>query len=79
MTGFGDSSINSLLRFWIDDPQRGLTNVRGAVMLALWDTFKENGIKIPFPHREVIMRTPVTVQQGPEDDAPNGGLPPRAV
>jgi len=63
MTEFGDSSINFLLRFWIDDPQRGLTNIRGTVLLALWDTFKENDINIPFPHREVIMRTPVTVQQ----------------
>lgn len=63
MTEFGDSSINFLLRFWIDDPQRGMTNIRGTVLLALWDTFKEHGIKIPFPHREVIMRTPVIVQQ----------------
>jgi small-conductance mechanosensitive channel len=61
MTEFGDSSINFLLRFWIDDPQQGLTNIRGTVMLALWDAFKENGISIPFPHREVIMKTPVTV------------------
>lgn len=64
MTEFGDSSINFLLRFWIDDPQRGLTNIRGTVLLALWDTFKEHDINIPFPHREVIMRTPVTVEQG---------------
>jgi len=62
MTEFGDSSINFVLRFWIDDPQRGLTNIRGKVLLALWDTFKEHGIKIPFPHREVIMTTPVTVE-----------------
>jgi len=68
MTEFGDSSINFLLRFWIDDPQRGLTNIRGTILLALWDTFKENGINIPFPHREVIMRTPVTVERGKGDD-----------
>jgi small-conductance mechanosensitive channel len=61
MTEFGDSSINFVLRFWIDDPQGGLTNIRGKVLLALWDTFKEYGISIPFPHREVIMRTPVTI------------------
>lgn len=66
MTEFGDSSINFLLRFWIDDPQRGMTNIRGTVLLALWDAFKEHGINIPFPHREVIMRTPVTLQQGKE-------------
>lgn len=61
MTAFGDSSLDFLLRFWIQDPQQGLTNIRGRVLIALWDTFKENGIKIPFPHREVIMQTPVTI------------------
>lgn len=60
MTGFGDSSLDFVLRFWIDDPQRGLTNIRGQVLLALWDKFKENDINIPYPHREVIMKTPVS-------------------
>ena len=60
---FGESSIDFKLRFWIDDPQSGLTNIRGKILLALWDTFKEHGIGIPFPHREVIMKTPVTVEQ----------------
>ena len=62
MTGFGDSSLDFLLRFWIRDPQRGLTNVRGMVLLALWDTFKEHDINIPFPHREIIMRSPVEIE-----------------
>lgn len=51
--GFGDSSVDYVLRFWIRDPVEGLTNVRGAVYLALWDAFKEHGISIPFPQREV--------------------------
>lgn len=58
LTGFGDSSLDFVLRFWIRDPQQGLTNVRGKVLLALWDTLKENGIEIPYPHREVIMKQP---------------------
>ncbi|MEJ2140367.1 MAG: mechanosensitive ion channel [Gammaproteobacteria bacterium] len=62
MTGFGDSSLDFVLRFWIRDPQRGLTNVRGKVLLALWDTFKEHEINIPYPHREVIMRSPVEIE-----------------
>jgi len=61
LTAFGDSSLDFLLRFWIKDPQRGLTNIRGRVLLNLWDIFKENNIAIPYPHREVIMKTPVTV------------------
>ena len=61
MTQFGASSLDFKLRFWISDPQAGLTNVRGKVLIALWDIFKENGVNIPFPHREIIMRTPVEV------------------
>lgn len=55
IVGFGDSSVDYILRFWIRDPTEGLTNVRGQVFLALWDAFKENGISIPFPQREVKM------------------------
>jgi small-conductance mechanosensitive channel len=53
IVGFGDSSVDYILRFWIKDPTEGLTNIRGNVYLALWDIFKENGISIPFPQREV--------------------------
>lgn len=53
ITEFGDSSVNYVLRFWISDPSDGLTNLRGNVYLALWDIFKEHGISIPFPQREV--------------------------
>jgi len=51
--GFGDSSVDYVLRFWIEDPTQGLTNIRGNVYLALWDAFKVNDISIPFPQREV--------------------------
>ncbi|MGI9355134.1 MAG: mechanosensitive ion channel family protein [Rhizobiaceae bacterium] len=65
MTEFGDSSLNFKTRFWISDPQNGLTNIRGKVLLALWDVFKDQNIDIPFPHREIIMRTPVEVAEAP--------------
>ncbi|MBI1418761.1 MAG: mechanosensitive ion channel [Limimaricola sp.] len=55
IVGFGDSSVDYILRFWIRDPTGGLTNIKGAVYLALWDAFKEHGISIPFPQREVRM------------------------
>ena len=53
ITGFGDSSIDYVLRFWIKDPTKGLANIKGNVFLALWDAFQANGISIPFPQREV--------------------------
>lgn len=55
IVGFGDSSVDYILRFWIKDPTGGLTNIRGNVYLALWDAFQENDISIPFPQREVKM------------------------
>lgn len=73
MTEFGDSSLNFLLRFWISDPQNGLTNIRGKVLLALWDILKEHKIGIPFPHRELIFRNapgPIEiVQRSVESDS----------
>ena len=55
---FDDSSINLLLRFWIKDPDKGTTNIRGDVFLALWDALKDAGIEIPYPHRQVFIETP---------------------
>ncbi len=62
IVGFGDSSVDFVLRFWIHDPTGGLTNVRGDVYLALWDALKENGVDIPFPQRDVRI-----VERAPKD------------
>jgi small-conductance mechanosensitive channel len=69
IVGFGDSSVDYILRFWITDPTGGLTNIRGNVYLALWDAFKNHGISIPFPQREVKVlneRLAVQTEAGPE-------------
>lgn len=75
IVGFGDSSVDYILRFWIKDPTGGLTNIRGNVYLALWDTFRENSITIPFPQREVLMLENSKMQMtrgrgAPAPDAP---------
>jgi small-conductance mechanosensitive channel len=61
ITEFGESRIEFILRFWINDPQNGVTNVRGNVMLGLWDAFKAAGIEFPYPKRDVSVRGPVEV------------------
>ena len=53
VVGFGDSTVDYVLRFWINDPTAGLTNIRGQVYLALWDIFQANDVSFPFPQREV--------------------------
>ncbi|MBX2834836.1 MAG: mechanosensitive ion channel [Micavibrio sp.] len=51
---FGDSSLNFTVRFWIKDAEQGVTNIRGDIMLVIWDILKENNISIPYPHREIF-------------------------
>ncbi|WP_119419061.1 mechanosensitive ion channel family protein [Desertibaculum subflavum] len=68
LAGFGESSLDFVLRFWIADPQSGVMNVKGEVLLAIWDAFREQGVRIPYPHREVILRDPVRVTSQPNAD-----------
>ncbi len=55
--GFGDSSIDLELRFWISDPTNGVANVKSQVLLNIWDTFKENNIEIPYPQSDLHIRS----------------------
>ena len=49
LTGYGASSIDYVLWFWIKDAATGPTGVRSAVMIALWDQFAKDGVKLPIP------------------------------
>jgi small-conductance mechanosensitive channel len=50
---FADSGITLELGFWIGDPEEGTGNVRSDVNLGIWQSFREHGIEIPFPQRQV--------------------------
>ena len=54
---FGDSSIDLELRIWINDPQNGIANVSSDIYLEIWNSFKENGIQLPFPQRDIHLKT----------------------
>ena len=68
LKAFGDSSLDFTLRFWIRDPVDGVTNVRGQVLLALWDAFKRAGIEIPYAVRDVRV-TQAAVETGDKKEA----------
>ncbi len=53
MRGFGDSSIDLELRFWISDPEAGCRNVTSDVLVEIWRAFKDENINIPFPQRDI--------------------------
>jgi len=53
LMAFGDNGIELELRVWIADPESGLASVRSEINLAIWRAFKEAGIVIPFPQRDL--------------------------
>lgn len=54
---FGDSGVEFDLRIWIDDPEAGVGNIVSEVFLRIWDAFKANGISMPYPQRDIHVRT----------------------
>jgi len=61
LRGFGDSSVKLELRMWIADPQDGQANVTSEVLLKIWDEFHGQGIEIPFPQRDLHLKTPAVL------------------
>lgn len=71
---FGDEAIEIEVRFWINDPENGVSNVSSAVMLNIWDKFKEAGIDIPLRHEDILITPGSTlkvemVKQSDDEDA----------
>ena len=50
---FGDNGIELELRIWIEDPENGTANVVSDINIGFWRRFKQHGITIPFPQRDV--------------------------
>jgi small-conductance mechanosensitive channel len=52
LTEFTDAGMKFSLTFWLADPD-GMDNVKSEVMLTLWDALKREGIRVPYPVREI--------------------------
>jgi small-conductance mechanosensitive channel len=50
---FADSGLAIELRFWIGDPAEGVNNIRSDVNRRIWALFRQNGVTIPPPQREI--------------------------
>jgi small-conductance mechanosensitive channel len=55
---FGDSAWIMMLRVWIDNPKRHPL-VRSDINCAIVRSFRNNGIEIPFPQRDLHFRSPL--------------------
>ncbi len=50
---FADNGIDLELAVWVEDPEQGKTNLRSDIYYGIWQEFKAQGIRIPYPQREV--------------------------
>jgi len=55
LTEFAEAGMKFSLTLWLADPD-GMDAVKSDVMLALWDAFKREGIRVPYPVREIRVR-----------------------
>jgi len=56
LMAIGKSSIEFDLRFWISDPEEGLTNVRSDVLMGIWRGLKNANIEVPFPQQDLHIK-----------------------
>lgn len=54
---FGDNAVTFTIHCWINDPEEGVGNVRSDVLKHLWALFKEHGITLPYPQRDLNLRS----------------------
>ena len=54
--GFGDSSLNFQLLVWMNIRMYSRSKVASDLYFAIFEAFKEAGIEIPFPQRDLHIR-----------------------
>lgn len=56
LTAFGERSVEHEIRIWIRDPEAGVGSVQSEILNRLWVLFKQNGIELPFPQRDIRIK-----------------------
>lgn len=75
LDNFGDNSVNFSLYFWVDDVTEGRREPKSDVQRAIWRKFKERNISIPFPQRDLHIKSwePYVPMQEATDSKREGG------
>jgi small-conductance mechanosensitive channel len=73
---FGKDSIEFEAQLWIRDPEEGIGNVRSDYLKALWRLFRDNGVQVPFPQRDLNLRDTPELRALIEALRPEPGPPP---
>ncbi len=53
LLAFGDRGLEHDIMVWIIDPEQGVGNVQSDILNRLWVLFREHGIGLPYPQRDL--------------------------
>ena len=56
LTILGERGAEHDILVWISDPESGVGNVKSDVLNRLWLLFKEHGVRVPYPQRDVRLQ-----------------------
>ncbi len=56
MESFGESSVDFRLLFWVETMDIWI-EIRSVIMTAIFESFEENNIEIPYPKRDLYLKT----------------------
>ncbi|MCW8915741.1 MAG: mechanosensitive ion channel [Magnetovibrio sp.] len=59
LKGYGDNSLNLELRVWIQDAEKGVSNIKSEIFLRIHALFEEHGVLFPYPQRDIHVKGPV--------------------
>jgi small-conductance mechanosensitive channel len=65
LVAFGENGLELEVRIWIGDAHNGVQNVKSAVLLKIWEMFREAGIRVPLPQRDVHVVGGIGLGEGP--------------
>ncbi len=57
LDNFGESSVDFVLFFWVEDVTEGRREPKSDVLFAIWHKFAAAGIEIPFPQRDLHIKS----------------------
>jgi len=56
LRGFGESSVDFAVEYWVNGIDDGKNKYGSAVLFAIWNALKAEGIEMPYPHRVVEIK-----------------------
>jgi potassium-dependent mechanosensitive channel len=60
LRAFGESAVDFAVEYWVSGIDDGRNKYHSQVMFAVWNTLKDAGIDMPYPHRVIEMRAKTT-------------------